>query len=195
MSSAAAVPRYTPDDLLRREDGDRFDLVDGQLVERLMGYRSGRVGGKLLSILESFCSSKKLGWVLPSEVGYECFGNRHDKVRHPDVSFIAASRMSPEEEPRGFCPIPPDLAVEVTSPNDVYKEVLEKVTEYQSAGVRLIWVIDSESGRTLIFRPTGPGTILSMTTSLTVKTLCLVSAARLRSCLSSQFKLPVQAPS
>jgi Uma2 family endonuclease len=188
MSSAATIPRYTPDDLLRMEGGERFDLVDGQLVERPMGYRSGRVGGKLFSLLESYCSSKKLGWVLPSEVGYECFGNKHDKVRHPDVSFISAARMSPEEEPRGFCLIPPDLAAEVTSPNDVFEEVLAKVTEYQSAGVRLIWVIDSESGRTLIFRPTGPGTILSMNDELDGEDVL----PGFRCKIADLFKLPIE---
>ena len=40
--------------------------------------------------------------------------------------------------------IPPDLAVEITSPSDVVYQLEEKVEEYLRAGVRLIWGIHPE---------------------------------------------------
>src|SRR5262249_40896096 len=35
----------------------------------------------------------------------------------------------------------PDLAVEVISPHDLADEIIQKLTEYFQAGVRLVWII------------------------------------------------------
>ena len=58
---------YTPDDLLRMPGGDRFELVDGQLVERNMGQVSSWVGGETLAVLREFVREHKLGWVFPAD--------------------------------------------------------------------------------------------------------------------------------
>ena len=50
----------------------------------------------------------------------------------PDVAFISTVRL-PEDESKGS-PIPPDFAVEVISPTDIYWRVLEKVQAYLEAG-------------------------------------------------------------
>jgi Uma2 family endonuclease len=70
-----------------------------------------------------------LGVVLTSDASYQFFPEEHDRVRRPDVSFIDRSRMRPEYV-EGHIQIPPDLAVEVVSPNDLFYEVREKVGEY-----------------------------------------------------------------
>jgi Uma2 family endonuclease len=46
----------------------------------------------------------------------------------------------------------PDLAVEVLSPEDSPREVLDKVGEYLAAGVRLVWVIDPRASRAVRYR-------------------------------------------
>ena len=42
---AMAHTKYTPEALLSMPDGDQYELVDGELVERPMGFRSSRIGG------------------------------------------------------------------------------------------------------------------------------------------------------
>ncbi|MBW3599207.1 MAG: Uma2 family endonuclease, partial [Planctomycetes bacterium] len=100
MSIANEKTHYTADDLLRLPGGERFELVDGQLVEKEMGFQSGRIAGRTLSRLADHCEKNRLGWVLPSHVGYQCFPDDPQKVRKPDVSFIAAGRLPASEEPR-----------------------------------------------------------------------------------------------
>jgi Uma2 family endonuclease len=46
----------------------------------------------------------------------------------------------------------PDLAVEVLSPEDSPRDVLDKVGEYLAAGVRLVWVIDPRASRAVSYR-------------------------------------------
>jgi Uma2 family endonuclease len=53
--------------------------------------------------------------------------------------------------------IPPDIAIEVTSPNDVIYELEEKVEEYLRAGVRLIWLIHPEVRVIQVIRGDGSG--------------------------------------
>jgi Uma2 family endonuclease len=62
-------------------------------------------------------------------------------VRKPDVSLIFRDRLPAEQLEEGHLTLPPDLAVEVVSPNDSAYEVEEKVQEYLEVGVRLVWVV------------------------------------------------------
>ena len=67
------------------------------------------------------------------------------KVRKPDVSFIAAARMTAEQWNEGFSKLAPDLAVEVLSPNELAIDVDWKLQDYLAAGVRLVWIINPET--------------------------------------------------
>src|SRR5262249_44653683 len=135
MSTAATKTRYTPEDLLTMPDGEFYELVHGNLVERKMSILSSYIAGVTFSLLFAFCRPKKLGWVFPEGTTYQCFQDDPGKVRRPDVSFIRLERLSPEQAAaRGHARLAPDLAVEVVSPNDLYYEVDTKTQEWLSAG-------------------------------------------------------------
>ena len=53
--------------------------------------------------------------------------------------------MAELPDPSKFWPGPPDLAVEVLSPEDRASEVSAKVGDYLDAGAVLVWVVDPES--------------------------------------------------
>jgi Uma2 family endonuclease len=146
---------FTPEDLLTMPDGDRFELVDGKLVEQDMGALSSHVAGELFLCLGLFLRSHRLGWVFPADTTYQCFPGRPNVVRKPDVSFIRLGRLPNEELPGGHIRIASDLAAEVVSPKDLFYEVEEKVAEYRSAGVSLIWVIVPPTRTVLIRRGDG----------------------------------------
>ena len=54
--------------------------------------------------------------------------------------------------PQGWGKIPPDLAVEVVSPNDSADALEEKLDDYQKVGVPLVWVIYPEPRTVKVFR-------------------------------------------
>jgi Uma2 family endonuclease len=72
--------------------------------------------------------------------------------RLPDIGFVSAARIPEEGQPLGIWDIPPDLAVEVVSPNDVYVKVTSKVDEYLAAGVKQVWLISPEGKSVTIYR-------------------------------------------
>jgi Uma2 family endonuclease len=131
MITAATEKRYTPEDLLTMPDGKLYELVDGRLVERKMSIWSRYVAGVISRMLDSFCREKRLGWVFPEGTSFQCFPALPGRVRRPDVSFIRFQRLSlAQATSEGHCPITPDLAVEVVSPNDTTYETDEKVREF-----------------------------------------------------------------
>jgi Uma2 family endonuclease len=155
MSSTATQTLYTPEDLLTMPDGDRYELVDGRLVEHDMGARASYVGGELFYRIQGHCRANNLGWAFPADTTYQCFPSKPNQVRKPDVSFIQRGRLPGEEVPEGHIRITPDLAVEVVSPKDTYYEVEEKVAEYLKAGIRLVWVVNPPLRKVRVHRANG----------------------------------------
>lgn len=162
MSTAATSPpkKLTAADLSAMPDEKSYELIDGQLREKNMGFDSSWVAMTLGGFLGPYCRQKNLGWVLGSDAGYQCFPSDPEKVRRADVSFISLQKIAADQRPAGFIRVTPDLVVEVVSPKDLADEVNQKVGEYLDAGVRLIWVIYPTTGQVLVYNSTG-GKILS----------------------------------
>jgi Uma2 family endonuclease len=153
MNIPLTEPRYSPEDLLSMADGDRFELVDGKLVERPMSTWSSFVAGRILIHFGIFNLQKELVWAFPEGTSYQCFPRDPNLVRKADCSLIARHRMSAEQiQGPGHLRIAPDLAVEVVSPNDVVYDLDQKILDYLAAGVRLVWVINPETRTVRIHR-------------------------------------------
>jgi Uma2 family endonuclease len=156
MNIPLTETRYSPEDLLNMADGDRFELVDGKLVERPMSTWSSYVAGEMFGQVRDFNRRKKVGWPLPEGTTYQCFPRDRNLVRKADCSFIRSERISPEQlQKPGHLRIAPDLAVEVVSPNDVVYDLDQKILDYLAAGVRLVWVINPEMHTVRIHRVDG----------------------------------------
>lgn len=161
MSTVATPTRYTPEDLLKLPDGNRYELVDGELREQIMSTWASYVAGELQRLLGNFSRETRAGWVLPEGTTYQCFPSAPDKVRKADVSFIRRGRLTVEQATaKGHLHIAPELAVEVLSPNDLAYEIDAKVQEYLEAGVGLVWVVNPEARTVEVHRARGMGTIL-----------------------------------
>ena len=155
MATVETATKLTAEDLLRLPDGDQFELVNGELVEIMMGAESSYVGGKLFVRLSNFTSEQNLGFMFGSDCGFQCFPDDPDKVRKPDVAFIRRGRLPGDVIPKGFVKIPPDLAAEVASPGDGMYEVSRKAEEYLAAGIPLVWIINPDNRTVLIYRADG----------------------------------------
>jgi Uma2 family endonuclease len=124
------------------ESEQRFEWVDGQLKEKpCMGARANRVATVLARLLDSHAAAHRLGWVFTQECGYQAFPHEPKRVRFPDVSFVARGRLPNDQVPDGHMRVPPDLEIEVVSPNDEAEDLEARVNDYLAAGVRLLWII------------------------------------------------------
>ena len=130
------------DDLFRlQDDGHRYELLDGGLVEMApTGGKHGRASAKVAQLLLNHVEPDDLGEVLSNEPGIVLQRNP-DRVRAPDVCFIARHRVPAEELPGGYLDSVPDLIVEVISPTDRATEGPAKIEEWLRAGARLVWAV------------------------------------------------------
>ena len=98
MSMVASPTRYTPADLLAMRDAKGVELIDGQLVEHEMGAKACRIAAMIIHFLQQHLRTFRVGELMTSEVGYQCFPDAPGMVRKPDISFIRAERYRPEYE-------------------------------------------------------------------------------------------------
>ena len=122
--------------------GKRFELLDGELIE-VPGANPlhGLLVELVLRLISAQARERDLGLAFADGTGY-ILGRGPDRVRIPDVSFVAWERVLAEGVPdEGFWPFAPDLAVEIVSPGDRADDVHSKVREYLAAGTRLVWVL------------------------------------------------------
>jgi Uma2 family endonuclease len=141
----------TAEELFRMPDQGRSELVEGEL--RTMTPASaqhGRIASRLAVSLGAYIDQHDLGVTLAAETGFIIRRNP-DTVRAPDVAFVRQERWN---SPEGYFPGPPDLAIEVISPNDRYSEVKSKVADWLQAGTPLAIVVDPEQQSAEMFTST-----------------------------------------
>jgi Uma2 family endonuclease len=140
MTISSTQTRFTPEDLLNLDGDGLYELVDGKLMAKRMSFLAGRTGVLISQRLGNYVEASHVGAVV-QEISFQCFPHDPDLVRRPDIAFIAADRAKtiPDE---GHVRIPPDLAIEVISPGDRIYEFEEKLADYRSAGIKLVWEVN-----------------------------------------------------
>ncbi|MGQ0549728.1 MAG: Uma2 family endonuclease [Armatimonadota bacterium] len=119
------------------------ELVAGQVVELTPpGFRHGAIVMGLGQRLREHVTSNRLG-VVTSDAGF-ILSKDPPTVRAPDVAVVFAERV-PSPIPARFFPGPPDLAVEVLSPDDRPAEMAARIADFLRAGCRAVWVVDPEA--------------------------------------------------
>jgi Uma2 family endonuclease len=120
-----------------------FELVDGVLVEKAIGFRESFLAARIIRLLDDYVDSHDLGIVV-GEAGMMRLES--GRVRMPDVSFVSWQQLPDRAVPEE--PIPnlhPDLAIEIISESNTPEEMGLKRREYFAAGTRLVWQIDPKS--------------------------------------------------
>jgi Uma2 family endonuclease len=149
---ALVEPRViTGEELLAMGDVGPCELIDGRIVPmNPTGGQHGMIEFNLGLELGLFVRQRQLGWVVGGEVGiYIC---RHpDRVRGADVAFISRDRM-PGGPPQGFLQVPPELVVEIISPDDRWQEMQQKIKDYFAIGVQRVWIVEPEARTVLVYR-------------------------------------------
>jgi Uma2 family endonuclease len=141
----------TEADVLIYPEGEKrlFELVDGVLVEKPMGYYESLLAAWLIRLLGRFLDQHDLGIVLGADATLRLAPGL---VRVPDVCFVSWDRFPNRELPPEPIPeLAPDLAVEILSQSNTEAEMERKLREYFAAGVSLVWYVDPDSRTARIY--------------------------------------------
>jgi Uma2 family endonuclease len=151
----------TEADLLRvMQKTDRlFELVEGTLVEKVMGYGEGGLALDIGRLLGKFLDEHDLGDLVGADATMRIMPRL---VRIPDVSFVSLDKLPGRQRPRQAVPdLVPDLAIEVLSEGNTPAEMRRKLKEYFLAGVRLVWFVDPERRTVEVFTAPDAGTVFT----------------------------------
>jgi Uma2 family endonuclease len=130
------------------KDGEKADLIDGVIY---MASPDNTDAGKLfvwlISLLHDFAELRDLGEVLGSRIAF-----RLDETNspEPDVAFIRKDQVNRIH--RGFVDGPPDVAIEIVSPDSVDRDYKTKRNQFETAGVREYWIVDETERKTTFLR-------------------------------------------
>ena len=117
-----------------------FELVEGVLVEKPMGFLESRVAALLIQVLGAFVEEGGLGIVAGADGMMRLAAGL---VRIPDVSVVLWERLPGRQIPREPIPsLAPDLAIEVLSASNTPAEMDRKISEYFAAGSQCVWIVD-----------------------------------------------------
>jgi Uma2 family endonuclease len=154
MSTLTPSIPLTPEEVERacERDGKLYELIDGELKEKKVGFESLFVAGQILARLNTFFYPA-VG-AAASELMIYCFGNRR-QGRKPDVVFVRLDRLPGGSIPKGDVFIAPDLVVEVLSPNNTSIEIDRKLQEYMAAGIALVWIVNPDQRSVRVYRQDG----------------------------------------
>jgi Uma2 family endonuclease len=132
---------------------DEVELIDGVVVERSMVQLDHEKLLKWLDrVLGLYVEGRSLGIVLGSRTAVEIHQFRG---RLPDLLFVRQDRLGIVQQKAIYGP--PDLVLEVISPNDRASEIIALETDYRAIGVAEIVLIDQRKRRVKVLRRQGDG--------------------------------------
>jgi Uma2 family endonuclease len=124
-------------------EGGGAEWVDGEVFLYVSNTRTHlSIVGFLFHLIDLFAQTRGLGLVHSDK--YVVRALPGGPGREPDIVFIRRDReeIALETHLAG----PPDLVVEVISPDSVRRDQVLKRSEYEAAGVQEYWIIDSREG-------------------------------------------------
>jgi Uma2 family endonuclease len=157
MAIAPSAKVWTWQEALALPGGERYEVIDGELKERVMSVQSSAIAMAIAAYLGQWVRSGHPGTVLGSDGGYTIFPWAPGDVRMPDVSYVSQARM-PRVPARGWSDVAPEFAVEVVSPTDLALDVDLKAHDYIRAGVDLVSVVFPRTRTIVVYRPGLPQT-------------------------------------
>jgi len=141
-----------------------YELVDGVLVEKAMGFRESYLAGVLVTMLSNFVGPRRLGIVLTPDGMVRLAAGL---IRIPDVAFISWEHLPDRRLPTEPIPtLAPELVVEVLSVGNTAAEMARKRQEYFSAGVQAVWLIDPRARTVEVYTAPEQSTLLNATHTL-----------------------------
>jgi Uma2 family endonuclease len=145
----------------QRQYDSLYELVDGVLVEKGMGYLESLLAGVLIEALRKFVVPRNLGLVSTPDGMLRLFPGL---VRIPDVAFASWDRFPGRKVPDDPIPtLAPDLVAEVLSASNTPAEMERKRAEYFTYGVRVLWEVDPAARTVTVYTPDQAVVVLDST--------------------------------
>jgi Uma2 family endonuclease len=128
-------------------------------------WRHGVIAGNAYALLRQYAREHG-GWsVSVGDPGTKLAADP-DVLRGPDVAIVRAERVPHGHGVQGWLEGAPDVAVEVIGDGQSASEHAKKALEYLGAGAKMVWVLDGESQRVVLYTAPDRVRVLGRTEAL-----------------------------
>ena len=140
---------HTFEDILALPEGERAELIDGEMFMMASPTRRHQdAAGWLFNRIFNYIQGKK-GKCRVHASNFAVFPKKDDKnYVEPDVTVVCDRDKLDE---RG-CNGAPEWVIEVVSPSSVKMDYEHKKKHYQESGVEEYWIVDTEKERVSVYR-------------------------------------------
>jgi Uma2 family endonuclease len=129
---------YTYKDYEQLPEGAPYQLIGGELImtPSPVPYHQ-KISGKIFFELKRFVDENNVGevYVAPLDVYFS-----DTDIYQPDIIFISKDRLNIIGEKK--IEDPPDIVIEILSPQTAYYDLRIKKDTYEHAGVKEYWIVD-----------------------------------------------------
>ena len=139
---------YTLDDIYALPDGQRAELIDGEMYMMAPPKTiHQRISGALHAAIYQYIKSQK-GSCEVFAAPFAVFLNENDtNYVEPDISVIC----DPNKLTDKGCSGAPDWIIEIVSPSSRRMDYFTKLFKYRTAGVREYWIVDPDKERIMVY--------------------------------------------
>jgi len=139
--------KYTYDDYMKTSDDERYELIEGELIQLFSPTtKHQRISKRIFIEIIKFVESHFLGEIFhgPLDVVFD-----NENVMQPDILFISKERMDiiGEKNIQGA----PDLVVEIISESTAYRDLVQKKKLYVRFGVKEYWIVLPEESSVEVY--------------------------------------------
>jgi len=148
MAQTQKVPAYTIEDIYALPEGQRAELIDGQLyMLAAPGTNHQRILNYINTEINLYIRSKNGNCeVFPSPFAVYLYKDNHIYLE-PDISVICDQDKLDESGCHGA----PDWVIEIVSPGNAMHDYARKLNLYMNANVREYWIVDKQKNRIIVY--------------------------------------------
>ena len=139
---------YTIDDIYSLPNGERAELIDGQIYYIAPPSRKHqRISGEIYATIREYIKNNN-GLCEVDIAPFAVFLNENDyNYVEPDISVICDRSKLTEKGCFGA----PDWIIEVVSPSSRAMDYYNKLFKYRTAGVGEYWIVDHERALVIVY--------------------------------------------
>jgi Uma2 family endonuclease len=143
MPLAKEKPCYTYADFLKWDEGESYEIIDGEAYMMATPSRIHQeISMALSTVLYTYLEDKPCKvYAAPFSVRlFPAEDNSDDTVVEPDITVVC----DPSKLDDRGCKGAPDFIVEITSPPTARYDRIIKFDKYREAGVREYWIVNPD---------------------------------------------------
>lgn len=138
---------YTINDIYALPDGERAELIDGNIYYMAPPNRKHqRIITELSTVINNYIKANG-GSCEVDLAPFAVFLNENETYVEPDLSVICDKNKLTDKGCNGA----PDWIIEIVSPSSKRMDYMTKLFKYRSSGVREYWIVDPDKNRIMVY--------------------------------------------